>query len=173
LRRKETDFEPQTIGEHIKKKRLALGLTQKAVAKLIRVTEFSVIHWENAEHQPRNAPTLQRIIRFLGYDPLPAKTTIPDLLRANRRQQGWGQRELAKHLGVDPATVANWESGGTILKYRHRQLVATLLGLPERETQESMRRRWNMSHARATPNHDHDVIKGIRAPKYATRSQRG
>ena len=131
LRRKEYDFEPATIGEHIKRKRLQLRLTQKQVAEALGVTEFSVLNWEIGDHQPDDAPTLHRIIGFLGYDPLPRGTTIPDLLRAKRRELGMGQRELAAYLGVDPKTVLYWEQGGRIGQKRHRQLLARTLGLEE------------------------------------------
>ena len=39
LKRKETDFEPKTVGDHLRKRRLQLGLTQKAFAKLLRVNQ--------------------------------------------------------------------------------------------------------------------------------------
>src|SRR5262249_6297861 len=146
LRRKEWDFEPQTIGEHIKKRRLELGLTQKAVARTLKVSQFSVINWERGDFQPSNVSTLHRIVKFLGYDPLPAGDSIPDLLRTKRRQMGWGQRELADHLGVDRCTVTNWELGGTILRLAHRQAVGRLLGLTERQLIEEMKQRWNANH---------------------------
>jgi predicted transcriptional regulator len=34
------------IGDHIRKRRLDLGLTQKQVAEMIGVTESSIYHWE-------------------------------------------------------------------------------------------------------------------------------
>ena len=146
LRRKETDFELQTIGDHIRKRRLELKLTQKAVARSLRVSQFSVMNWERGQFQPSRAPTLRRIIGFLGYDPLPAGTTIPERLRAKRREMGWGQRELAEHLGVDRCTVTGWEAGGTTMKRVHRVLVARLLGLSEAELVADMAIRWNESH---------------------------
>jgi hypothetical protein len=55
-------------------------LTQKQVAKRLSVTQFSLINWAIGDHQPDDAPTLPRITRFLGYDPLPTESTIPDLI---------------------------------------------------------------------------------------------
>jgi len=49
------------------------------------VSQFSVINWERGACQRTAAPTLRRIIEFLGYDPLPAGTIIPERLRAKRR----------------------------------------------------------------------------------------
>jgi DNA-binding transcriptional regulator YiaG len=135
LRTKDYEFEPTTIGEHIKKKRLQLKLTQKQVAKQLGVTEFSVLNWEVGDNQPDDAPILSRVIRFLGYDPLPTGWTIPELLRAKRRELGMGQRELAEHLGVDPKTVLYWEQGGRIGQKRHRRVLADFLEIPEYFTQ--------------------------------------
>jgi hypothetical protein len=38
---------PLTIGEHIRKKRMDLGLLQREVAEIIGVTESSVWNWEH------------------------------------------------------------------------------------------------------------------------------
>tara|TARA_B100000315_G_scaffold32482_1_gene27385 strand:+ start:275 stop:496 length:222 start_codon:yes stop_codon:yes gene_type:complete len=38
---------PKTIGEHIRKRRMDLGLEQKDLAKIIGVTESSIWNWEN------------------------------------------------------------------------------------------------------------------------------
>jgi transcriptional regulator with XRE-family HTH domain len=134
LRRKEWDFEPKTIGDHIRKKRLQLGLTQKQVGKLLRVTDFSIINWERGDFQPDRPTILRRIIEFLGFDPdPPLPKTLADRLRAKRREMGWGQRKLAKHLGVDGSTITRWEQGLPIGIHAHRTAVARLLGLSENE----------------------------------------
>lgn len=146
LRRKETDFEPQTVGEHIKKRRLELGMTQKAVARTLKVSQFSVINWERGDFQPSNVVTLHRIVKYLDFDPLPAGEAIPDRLRAKRREMGWRQRELADYLGVDRCSVTNWELGGTILKRSHRVLVARFLGVAEAELLGEMAERWFRNH---------------------------
>ena len=61
---------------------------------------------------------------------------------------GWGQRELAKHFGVDRCTVTGWELGGTILKRSHRSMVARFLGLAEADLTCEMGYRWNESHSK-------------------------
>lgn len=38
---------PKTIGEHIRKRRMDLGLEQKEVAKIIGVPESSIWNWEH------------------------------------------------------------------------------------------------------------------------------
>jgi DNA-binding XRE family transcriptional regulator len=57
-----------TLGDHIRKKRLNLGLTQREVAHLIGVEQCSVYNWEKRGMNP--AQRVQTaIIHFLGYDP--------------------------------------------------------------------------------------------------------
>jgi transcriptional regulator with XRE-family HTH domain len=148
LKAKETDFEPQTVGDHIRKRRLLLKLTQKALASVLKVSQSSVINWERSNFQPTKASTLHRIIGFLGYDPLPKGQTIPERLRQKRRQMGWGQRELAEHFGVDRCTVTEWELGGTILKRSHRSMVVRFLGLAEANLTCEMGDRWNKNHGK-------------------------
>ena len=142
LRNKIYDFEPTTIGEHVKKKRLQLGLTQGQVAKRLGICSASVTNWENGDNQPADAPTLQRIIRLLGYDPVPPWDDNSGASPRQASEAGMGQRELAMHLKVDPKTILYWEQGGTIGQRRHRLRVAQFLGLPVVEFQEAMREGW-------------------------------
>ena len=149
LRIKEADFELRTVGEHIRRHRLELKLTQKQVALLLEVTEFSIINWEKDDWQPSSVFTLHRIVKFLGYDPLQtAPQTLGDRLRTRRREIGWGQRELAEHLSVDPKAVTHWERGGTILTLSHRMAVARFLGIEEQQLVTQMSTRWNISHGK-------------------------
>ncbi len=62
------DFEPTTFGDHLRKRRLILGLTQAEMATQLGVNEWTVGNWENDATKPvlRFIPA---IIRFLGYDP--------------------------------------------------------------------------------------------------------
>ena len=69
LRRKEFDFDPKTLGEHIKKRRLELKLTQKEVAARLKVNAWTVLNWEKGETQPL-PQSVPKIILFLGYDPM-------------------------------------------------------------------------------------------------------
>ena len=46
--------EPQTVGDHIRKKPLALKLFQKDVAKAIGARNTSVLNWENNTSQPES-----------------------------------------------------------------------------------------------------------------------
>lgn len=100
------DFEPTTIGEHIKRRRLELGLYQKDVAKLLGVTEYTIINWEKGRTEP-TVSNIPALIQFLGYDPAPPEhaISIADQIKAKRRELGLGQREVAQLQGVDASTV--------------------------------------------------------------------
>ena len=58
---------PRSIGEHLRKKRMDLGLLQAQVVEKIGVNKSTVYNWEHGrepgkQHQPR-------ILQFLGYKP--------------------------------------------------------------------------------------------------------
>ncbi|MDB5209705.1 MAG: hypothetical protein JWQ30_532 [Sediminibacterium sp.] len=64
---------PQTLGEHLKKRRLDLGLYQADVARRLKVTDECIWLWE----QERNKPRLYQypaIIAFLDYYPFDHET---------------------------------------------------------------------------------------------------
>jgi DNA-binding XRE family transcriptional regulator len=61
-----------TLGDHIRKKRLNLGLTQREAAHLIGVEQCSVYNWEKRGMKP--AQRVQTaIIDFLGYGSEPER----------------------------------------------------------------------------------------------------
>jgi len=57
-----------TYGDHLRKKRLDLNLTQSQVAKIINVTAESITNWELNRTEP-NLYQIPKIISFLGYTP--------------------------------------------------------------------------------------------------------
>ena len=138
---------PQTLGEHLKKKRLLLGVTQEQAAKALGVNPWTVMNWESGRFEPpiRSVPG---IIAFLGYDPFPSPSTVGERLLHVRRQHGWSTSEAARQLGVDRTTWQDWERGELILFRSHRTKVAVLLGLDPHELADEMRARWNGKHRR-------------------------
>jgi transcriptional regulator with XRE-family HTH domain len=73
--------ELKTIGDHIRKRRLDLGLLQKEVAEQIGVDKTTIMNWERG----RNSPGLQNLpgtIKCLGYVPSELGQSPPDWLRA-------------------------------------------------------------------------------------------
>jgi transcriptional regulator with XRE-family HTH domain len=145
LKPKETDFVPQTLGEHVRKRRLELGLTQRQAAEPLGVNPWTVLNWEKGHTEPP-IESIPAILQFLGYDPFPKSKSIPERLLAKRRAMGWSIKEAARQLGVDEGTWGAWERGRVILSRNHRILVARLLSLPVSEIDQDMEARWIRSH---------------------------
>jgi transcriptional regulator with XRE-family HTH domain len=101
---------PQTVGDHIRKKRLGLKLLQKDVAKQIGVDKTSVFNWEGNRSRP-GIRYMAAIIGFLEYDPLPQANTLAEQLVRRRTRLGLSQKESAGRIGVDQGTLARWERG--------------------------------------------------------------
>ncbi len=100
----------KTLGDHLRKRRLDLGLWQRTVAERLGVREETVTLWESGLARPL-ARHYGRIVQFLGYDPEPGDSTLPGRLRAVRRRLGLSQAELAAVAGLDEGSVCRWESG--------------------------------------------------------------
>ena len=96
--------EINSLDDHIRTHRLDLKLHRRHVADQIGVHEQTVTGWE------LNA-TVPAILQFLGHDPVPPATSIPERLVTARRALDLSQRKMAQKLGVDPATLLDWEAG--------------------------------------------------------------
>jgi transcriptional regulator with XRE-family HTH domain len=105
-----TPTELNTVGDHIRRKRLDLKMLQREVAERIGVGETSVFTWEANASQP-DLKYMPAVIRFLGYNPLPPATGWGGRLGRHRTSLGMTREEAAKRLGVDPGTLAKWERG--------------------------------------------------------------
>ena len=55
---------PKTIGKHIRKRRMDLGLMQKEVAKIIGVTESTIWNWEHEWNIQKKY--MERVEEFLS-----------------------------------------------------------------------------------------------------------
>jgi transcriptional regulator with XRE-family HTH domain len=106
---------------------LDLGLLQKQVADEIGVNTLTICNWESNKSSPfiRYIP---KIIRFLGYNPLPSGQTLPEKLHMTRRVLGLSQEDLARKLGVDPTTVRGWEAGRHKPIRRYLEKIERVLG---------------------------------------------
>jgi len=100
----------KTLGDHIRKRRLDLGLFQSDLANILGVTESCVWNWESNTSSP-HWRYLKPIVGFLGYDPWPPAEVIAERLVRYRWLRGWTQKAMAKRIGVDPSTLARWERG--------------------------------------------------------------
>ncbi|MVZ67327.1 helix-turn-helix domain-containing protein [Sphingobacterium sp. DK4209] len=102
---------PQSLGEHIRKKRIELRLFQKDVAEIFNVSKDCITYWENNRSEPQ-IQYYPYIFRFLGYCPFKFDTsTFAGKIKTYRYLNGLSQKRFAKLMNVDPATVSRWEEG--------------------------------------------------------------
>ena len=115
-----------TLGDHLRSKRLDLGLEQQDVAQVIGVDTDSITNWELNRHPPaiRYYP---KIFEFLGYCIIQYPKTEGEQLRLFRIHLGYSTEQLAEFLGVDPSTIQSWEANKRI---------------PLRSSKEKMEKLW-------------------------------
>ena len=101
----------RTLGDHLRRRRLDLGLLRREAAARLGAHVATLANWEVG----RAAPALwfyPAILVFLEYDPRPpAPGRLGQQLQHHRRGRGLTQAALAHQLGVDPGTLARWEHG--------------------------------------------------------------
>jgi transcriptional regulator with XRE-family HTH domain len=100
----------RTFGDHIRQKRLDLGLYQRDVATQIGVSEATIYNWERNATTPQ-VHQLPKIILFLGYDPWPLSGSFAERLLSSRKKLGLNQKAMAAELGMDPTTLGRLENG--------------------------------------------------------------
>jgi len=129
---KSSDYpkELKTLGDHLRKRRLDLKLLQKEVGQRIGGSVSDVWNWENNWVSPA-VKFIPAIIAFLGYNPLPQPTGLPEHLVRFRQAKGWTQKVFAKALGVDQTTLARWERGEREPRDEYLKKVFTAIGLPK------------------------------------------
>ena len=99
------------LGDHIRKQRLDLELSQGEAAHRIGVNKRAIADWELGRFKP-TVSSLPAIIEFLGgADPRPEPASLPQWLVWYRGGRGLSQEAMAKHLGVAPRTLWLWETG--------------------------------------------------------------
>lgn len=115
-----------TIGDHIRTRRLDLGLFQKDVAERIGVTTDTITNWELNRTEPE-LRCYPGIIEFLGYVPLSSGESFPERLKAYRMLIESSQRKFAKLIGVGETTVRYWETGKGQSRQELRKRVEQLI----------------------------------------------
>jgi transcriptional regulator with XRE-family HTH domain len=98
------------LGDHLRKRRLDLGLLQREVAERIGASTTTITNWELRQTAPALG-WMPPIVRFLGYDPRPAPEAVGLRIRHYREGRGITQKAMARQLGIDPSTLARWEWG--------------------------------------------------------------
>ena len=92
--------ELRTVGDHICKKRIDLGLSRSDLAKLLGTTQTRVWVWENYEALPKTT-LYPKVIEFLGYDPLfDDSRTLKAKIENYKRKHGLSNTNLAKRIGI-------------------------------------------------------------------------
>lgn len=112
----------KTPGDHLRKRRLDLGILQKDVAQQIGVSKATITNWES-DHNFPELRFIPAIIEFLDYWPYDTPTdNLGQQIVAKRTRQRLSQKELARLLGVDPSTLRRWEGsrGQPLMKHRVR-----------------------------------------------------
>jgi transcriptional regulator with XRE-family HTH domain len=99
-----------SLGDHLRARRMDLKLLQKQVANQIGVHEQTITTWERNATSPE-IRYIPAILNFLGYNPIPKAQTLPEQLVGMRKMLGLSQQKMAEKLGVDPATIKDWEAG--------------------------------------------------------------
>ena len=114
-----------TLGDHLRKRRLDLKLLQKEVAKIIGISKVSIFNWENNRISP-SIYFIPKIIKFLGYYPYDTKAkTLGEKIKTYRKFSGLSQKNLANLLGVDVSTIGYWERDKNRPTKRHLKNLTT------------------------------------------------
>lgn len=134
--------QPQTIGQHLRKKRFELGIRQAEAARQLRVSKRTLGLWEC----DRTYPTWSfqpRVIAYLGYDPFtdPAlgrpkgneasgvaflssgvPLSLGQHIAKRRMELKKTRKKCAEELGVSVKTLWSWETNrhqpSTVLRER-------------------------------------------------------
>jgi transcriptional regulator with XRE-family HTH domain len=115
------------LGDHIRKRRLDLGLFQKDVAVAIGVDTNTVTNWEKGHSQPE-LRFIPRIIEFLGYEPDGSNpVSLGEKVKRYRCLEGISQNVLAQRIGIDPTTLRRLERNQGMCSQAVLTKVATIL----------------------------------------------
>ena len=116
------------IGHHVLKHRLDPGLQQKQAARQIGVHPASLENWECGRTSPADR-FMPAIIRFLGYNPLPARRTSAERVAYERVARGWSRKRLAAVVGVDETTIRQTEETELPTPQQAAHAVGACLGI--------------------------------------------
>ena len=109
LRKKGVIPLPQTLGEHLRNRRLVLDLRQEDVARQLGTLREVYERWERDERQPV-VSEWPSILSFLGYYP-GAENTPADWVLKARRILGLSQYAIGRMVKAIAKDVREWEHG--------------------------------------------------------------
>lgn len=117
---------PQSFGEHLRRRRLDIGVTQEQAGARFGISFTAYNGWEGDRVSP-GIGKWPLILDFLGYDPSPPPCdTFAEAVWALRRRLGLDKHQFAKRVGVDVKSVRNWESGKRVPFRRLRERLVAL-----------------------------------------------
>lgn len=128
FRKKGFIHEPKTLGEHLRNRRLVLGLRQEDVAGRLVTLREVYERWERDERQPV-VSEWPGILSFLGYYPV-GQESAADLVLKARRCQGMDQKHFANLVGVIHQQLRRWEHGSEIPDQDAMHCLARMARLP-------------------------------------------
>jgi DNA-binding XRE family transcriptional regulator len=117
--------EPVTLGDHLRRRRLELGLYQKDIAEQIGVTASTIWNWEHG--WSIDWRYLPRVINFLGFNPIPCPENPLEQLAWYKQVNGFTFEELGTEMDRDPEQLADWLSGRHTPCRRNREEIEQFL----------------------------------------------
>ena len=106
-----------TIGDHLRKRRIDLGMHQAQVAKKFNVTTCTITNWElNHTNVPiKHAPI---VIKFLGYNPLELHKddSLGARMKYWRLKHGISITQFQSIIKMDSHTITKIENGNRVIK---------------------------------------------------------
>jgi transcriptional regulator with XRE-family HTH domain len=122
--------DPQTLGEHLKKRRKELGLLQREAAERMGIGTDTYANWEKDKTKPV-ASQFRPVVALLGYDPMPGPSTLAERLQAKRRILGVTFSQVARYLGWNTGTLARYLSGRWRMPTDRAKVFETFLAAEE------------------------------------------
>ena len=103
----------QTIGEKLRRHRAGLGMSWQEAARVMDVDPSTVTNWKLKDDRYHNHLCIARIIRFLGYNPLPEPKSLGQYIRQVWYAAGFKETEFAARLGSRKTWFpsGNWTRG--------------------------------------------------------------
>lgn len=106
---RELTQKPATLGDHLRFRRLELGLYQKDVAVQIGVTTSTIWNWEHG--WTIDLRYIPLVIEFLGYNPISCPDGLMARLAWYKQVNGLPLEELGAEMKRDPEQLADWLTG--------------------------------------------------------------
>ena len=118
---------PETLGQHLKKRRRQLGLLKREAANRMGILTETYANWEKDRTLPV-AAQFRPVVEFLGFDPSPPPTTLRERLTAKRRALGATFEQVANYLGWDSGTLSRYLNGTWSIPPARAAALDTFLG---------------------------------------------